>query len=155
MPGPYVVLIVSDTGIGMTPEVMEHAFEPFFTTKERGKGTGLGLSTVIGIVQQSGGFVHVESQPGVGSVFTVHLPRVEGATRPDASRRPSPIGRSAATRRSSWRRTRTRFGFSSSACCAGAGYQVVTAANGAEALDARRDAAAAWTCSSRTWSCRA
>ena len=83
VPGPYVALIVTDTGVGMTPAVMEHAFEPFFTTKARGKGTGLGLSTAIGIVQRSDGFVSVESEPKVGSVFTVHLPRIEGASKPD------------------------------------------------------------------------
>jgi PAS domain S-box-containing protein len=81
--GPYVTLTVTDTGVGMAPSVMEHAFEPFFTTKARGKGTGLGLSTVIGIVQQSGGFVRVVSEPNVGSVFTVHLPRFDGAERPE------------------------------------------------------------------------
>ena len=83
VPGPYVALVVSDTGVGMTPEVMEHAFAPFFTTKARGKGTGLGLSTAIGIVQQSGGFVDVQSELEVGSVFTIHLPRSESAARPD------------------------------------------------------------------------
>jgi PAS domain S-box-containing protein len=80
--GQYVTLVVRDTGVGMTPAVMEHAFEPFFTTKERGKGTGLGLSTVIGIVQQSGGFMAVTSEPNVGSTFTVHIPRAVGAPHP-------------------------------------------------------------------------
>lgn len=72
-------LVFSDTGSGMTPEVMEHAFEPFFTTKPRDRGTGLGLSTVIGVVQQSGGTVSVASSPGGGSVFTILLPRVDGS----------------------------------------------------------------------------
>jgi PAS domain S-box-containing protein len=83
VPGPHVKLVISDTGLGMTPEVMEHAFEPFFTTKERDKGTGLGLSTVIGVVQQSGGTVDMASTPGSGSVFTILLPRVGGACEPD------------------------------------------------------------------------
>jgi Signal transduction histidine kinase regulating C4-dicarboxylate transport system len=83
LPGAHVKLVISDTGLGMTPQVMEHAFEPFFTTKERDKGTGLGLSTVIGVVQQSGGTIDMASTPGSGSVFTILLPRVGGAYEPD------------------------------------------------------------------------
>jgi PAS domain S-box-containing protein len=74
LPGPYVVMVVSDTGQGIAPEIVERIFDPFFTTKDLGKGTGLGLSTVLGIVKGHGGFIIVESEPGHGAAFRVYLP---------------------------------------------------------------------------------
>jgi len=74
-PGEYVALAVADTGTGIAPDVLARVFEPFFTTKEIGKGSGLGLSQVLGLTQQLGGGVRIDSEPGQGTTVSVYLPR--------------------------------------------------------------------------------
>lgn len=86
-PGPYVMLAVRDSGVGIAPQHLPHVFEPFFTTKAQGRGTGLGLSTVYGIVRQAGGHLDVESEVGTGSIFRVYLPAQYDTPQPSAERK--------------------------------------------------------------------
>ncbi len=137
-PGPYVTLTVRDTGVGMTGDIMSHIFEPFFTTKEDGKGTGLGLSTVYGIVKQTGGAIHVESAPGKGSVFTISIPQV-------AEEKPSsqPAEREERTPRGTGTVLLVEDDETVRALAArileNAGYNVLVAASGEEAIRAAAD----------------
>jgi nitrogen-specific signal transduction histidine kinase/CheY-like chemotaxis protein len=136
-PGQQVRLRVSDTGAGMTPEVVEHAFEPFYTTKSDGGGTGLGLATVYGILQQADGHIRIYSEPGGGSTFSITLPATTQAATPEAPEdtyQRSPSGETVlvvedeAALREVTRRILDRNG-----------YQVITAASGPEALEIARN----------------
>jgi two-component system, cell cycle sensor histidine kinase and response regulator CckA len=129
---PYVTIAVKDTGSGMDAATQARVFEPFFTTKQGSSGTGLGLSTVFGIIEQSGGHIVVESQPGQGSEFTIYLPRYTGSEPAlSTAERDMPQGGSEtlllvedeATVRSSVRRLLEWYG-----------YRVLEAGNGREAL---------------------
>jgi two-component system cell cycle sensor histidine kinase/response regulator CckA len=134
-PGPHVCLTVSDTGVGLNEETRARIFEPFFTTKPRGKGTGLGLSTVLGIVQQSGGHVTVESTLNEGAAFRVFLPRTtEARTPPPPVREP----RQPVARRGSETvllvEDEGQLRVLARDILRGAGYQVFEAPNAAEAI---------------------
>jgi nitrogen-specific signal transduction histidine kinase/CheY-like chemotaxis protein len=135
-PGQQVRLRVSDTGGGMTPEIIEHAFEPFFTTKSDGGGTGLGLATVYGILHQADGHIRIYSEPGGGTTFSITLPattQVATSEPPEVTYERSPSGETVlvvedeAALREVTRRILARNG-----------YHVITAASGPEALDIAR-----------------
>ena len=136
LPGHYTRLQITDTGKGMTPQVLTHAFEPFYTTKNKGAGSGLGLATVYGTITQAEGHVRIQSEPGKGATFTILLPVT---TRPLTETTPTTSNHRASHRetvlivedqdalREVTRRLLTR-----------QGYQIITAANGTEAVAAAR-----------------
>jgi PAS domain S-box-containing protein len=133
-PGSYVVLTVTDTGCGMDEQTKNMIFEPFFTTKDKGKGTGLGLSTAFGIVKQTGGHISVYSTPGQGTTFEVHLPLNTSGSIPAPCHPPKVPKRSTGTEtilvvedEVALRKVATR-------TLEAAGYSVITAASGEEAL---------------------
>jgi PAS domain S-box-containing protein len=132
-PGPYVMLSVADTGIGMNKETLSHIFEPFFTTKEEGRGTGLGLSTTYGIVKQSGGHLTVASVPGRGSTFRIYLPKLsDSGDLPKVSKAQSNRPRRQTVLvvedESALRKLMTKV-------LEGAGFQVVEAKDGEQAVE--------------------
>jgi two-component system, cell cycle sensor histidine kinase and response regulator CckA len=140
VPGPYVVLTVSDTGTGMDADTQSHIFEPFFTTKEKGQGTGLGLATVYGIVKQSGGYIWLDSALGRGTTFRIFLPLATGVaeeTSAEASsaRRPEGMSTILLVEDEASLRKLTRTTLDK------AGYRVLEAADASEAIEIAGNAA--------------
>jgi PAS domain S-box-containing protein len=132
-PGPYVMLLVSDTGTGIPPEVLPRIFQPFFTTKGPGKGTGLGLSTIARIVRNHGGFVSVKSEVGAGTTFESYFPRAAAPPPPPAAPLPAGLSRGQGELLlfiDDDRSVREMVG----PTLTEHGYRVLSAANGAEAL---------------------
>jgi two-component system cell cycle sensor histidine kinase/response regulator CckA len=138
-PGDYALLSVSDTGMGMDKQTQTHIFEPFFTTKERGRGTGLGLATLYGFVKQIGGFVWVDSEPGIGSTFAIYLPVTSEKASQAIPAGPvvTTLGRASGTvllvEDEESLRTLTR------SILEQGGYEVLEACNGTEAVEIARD----------------
>jgi two-component system, cell cycle sensor histidine kinase and response regulator CckA len=132
-PGPYVQLLVADTGQGLSDEARAHLFEPFFTTKELGKGTGLGLATVYGIVKQNNGFIYVDSASGTGTTVRVYLPRSAGPL-PTAERVPAAVTPRRGSETILLVEDETAVRHFARRALEANGYCVLVAADGAEAL---------------------
>jgi two-component system cell cycle sensor histidine kinase/response regulator CckA len=130
--GSFILLSVSDTGVGMDAKTAERIFEPFFTTKELGKGTGLGLATVYGVVKQHEGFIHLYSEPGRGTTFRVYLPASNGTAEPRQPKRDEQIPKGTET----ILLAEDNEGLQEAAkeMLERLGYRVILASNGAEAV---------------------
>ena len=133
--GQYIQIAVTDTGTGMSPEVLAKAFDPFFTTKPTGKGTGLGLSQVFGFARQSGGHVRVYSEPGHGTTFKLYLPRFWGEELPVVRRAPGPVRQGRPTEIILVVEDEDRVRNNSVESLRELGYTVLHAASGSEALE--------------------
>ena len=132
-PGSFVSCVVSDTGTGIDPATRLHIFEPFFTTKAVGKGTGLGLSTVYGIVQQNGGWIGVESEPGLGTTFTICLPRATSGVAPETT--PKALEDPGGSETILVAEDQEEVLRLAAESLSGRGYRVLTASSGAAALE--------------------
>lgn len=132
--GRYAMLAVSDSGSGMDAQTLERIFEPFFTTKEPGKGTGLGLSTVYGIVKQHGGFLHVYSELGQGSLFRIYFPAMEGGIAESARVAVANVGTMRGTETVLLADDHESIREMARQSLASLGYRVLCAADGEEAL---------------------
>jgi two-component system, cell cycle sensor histidine kinase and response regulator CckA len=135
LPGLYAVISVGDTGAGMAPEIRERIFEPFFTTKERGESSGMGLATAYGIVKQHGGFIHVYSEQGHGSLFRVYLPAIADATQASPkAHEPTAAPKPAGTETLLLAEDHDSIREMARQSLVGLGYRVICAVNGEEAL---------------------
>jgi PAS domain S-box-containing protein len=139
-PGPYVVVIVSDTGVGMEPEVAARAFEPFFTTKPPGSGTGLGLATIYGIVTGAGGVVRLYSEPGIGTAVKVYFPATLAEVSPGTKPRDVDVRLRHGNERILLVEDETAVRELACRLLIDAGYDVTATANAHEALEAWSDA---------------
>ncbi|MGC3960516.1 MAG: ATP-binding protein [Verrucomicrobiota bacterium] len=133
-PGRFVCLTVTDTGGGITPDVMAHLFEPFFTTKAVGKGTGLGLATVYGIVKQHDGWIEVASEPGRGARFKIYLPEHRTATQAKTSTSTAPARPQGGSETIFLVEDEPALRGVAAKVLRNYGYHVITAASGLEAL---------------------